>query len=97
MKSLVYCEGEFGKIDGKVANGLARHSEKYQILGIIDSTKAGLDAGEFLDGIKNGIPIFQSSEDAIETLGFVPDTSSTALQRLLHFLTIMIEGLSFQQ
>jgi len=29
MKALVYCEGEFGKIDGKVANGLARHSEKY--------------------------------------------------------------------
>jgi hypothetical protein len=27
-RALVYCENEFGMIDGKVANGLARHSEK---------------------------------------------------------------------
>jgi uncharacterized NAD-dependent epimerase/dehydratase family protein len=51
-RALVYCENEFGKIDGKVANGLARHSEKYDILGIIDSTKAGQDAGDYLDGKK---------------------------------------------
>jgi len=51
-KTLVYSENEFGKIDGTVANGLVRHSEKYEIVGIIDSTKAGLDAGEYLDGIK---------------------------------------------
>ena len=36
-KSLVYSENEFGKIDGKVANGLARYSERYEIIGIIDS------------------------------------------------------------
>ncbi len=65
IDALVYSENEFGKIDGKVANGLARHSEKYNILGIIDSTKAGQDAGEYLDGKKNGIPIFRSMEDAL--------------------------------
>ncbi len=73
-KALVYSENEFGKIDGKVANGLARHSEKYKILGIIDSTKAGLDAGEYLDGIKNGIPVFENVDAAVENLGFVPDS-----------------------
>ena len=72
-KALVYSENEFGKIDGKVANGLARHSEKYDILGVIDSTKAGLDTGEYLDGIKKGIPVFSSINDAIEKLGFVPE------------------------
>jgi len=72
-RALVYCENEFGKIDGKVANGLARYSEKYDILGVIDSTKAGLDTGEYLDGIKNGIPVFPSINDAIENLGFVPE------------------------
>jgi len=51
-KALVYSENEFGKIDGKVANGLVRYSELYKIVGIIDSTKAGLDAGEYLDGVK---------------------------------------------
>ena len=72
-RALVYCENEFGKIDGKVANGLARHSRKYEILGVIDSKKTGLDTGEYLDGIKNGIPIFPSTDAAIEKLGFVPE------------------------
>ena len=70
--ALVYSENEFGQIDGKVANGLARHSEKYNILGIIDSTKAGRDSGEYLDGIKNGITVFASLEDALRSLGSVP-------------------------
>ena len=72
-RALVYCENEFGQIDGKVANGLARHSEKYDILGIIDSTNAGPDSGEYLDGVKNGIPLFSSITNAIEALGYVPE------------------------
>jgi len=71
-KALIFSENEFGKIDGKVANGLVRHSERYEIVGIIDSTKAGLDAGECLDGIKNGIPIYRSIDDALEKLNYVP-------------------------
>lgn len=50
--AIVYCEGNFAGIDGKTANGLARHSKKYKILSIIDSEKEGLDAGEVLDGKK---------------------------------------------
>jgi len=72
-RAFVYCDNEFGKIDGKVANGLARHSEKYDIQGIIDSTKAGLDAGQYLDGVDNGVPIFRSIDNAIENLGYVPE------------------------
>src|SRR5688500_7892850 len=30
--AIVYCEGQFGEQDGKTANGLVRHSEKYDIL-----------------------------------------------------------------
>jgi uncharacterized NAD-dependent epimerase/dehydratase family protein len=71
--AIVYSENEFGKIDGKVANGLARHSAKYKILGIIDSKKAGLDAGEYLDGIKSGIPVFKSMEETIQKLNLIPD------------------------
>jgi len=70
--ALVYCESEFGRIDGKVANGLARQSDKYRTLGIIDSTNVGLDAGECLDGIKSGVPIFASLSEAVRLLGFVP-------------------------
>ena len=72
-KALVYGENELGNIDGKVTNGLARYSERYEIVGIIDSTKAGLDAGEFLDGVKNGIPVFATLEDAILALADLPE------------------------
>ena len=85
-KALVYSENEFGKIDGKVANGLVRHSEIYKIVGIIDSTKAGLDAGEYLDGIKKGIPVFQSIDDAMENLSYVPEYFIYGIAPLASFL-----------
>ncbi|WP_426349898.1 DUF1611 domain-containing protein [Alloiococcus sp. CFN-8] len=70
--AIVYCEGLFGESDGKVANGLVRFSEKYKILGIIDSTKAGLDAGEYLDGVKNYIPIYKDIQDALVNIKEAP-------------------------
>lgn len=71
--AVVYCEANFGDMDGKTANGLVRHSEKYEILSVIDSHKAGLDAGEVLDGIPNGIPICSDLGTAIAIAGGVPD------------------------
>lgn len=85
-KSLVYSEKEFGKIDGKVANGLARYSEQYEIVGIIDNTKAGLDAGEVLDGIKNNIPIFKNIEKALHALNYTPENFIYGLAPLTPFL-----------
>ncbi len=64
--AVVYCEGFFGKMDGKTANGLARHSDKYEIAGIIDSTKANLDAGEILDNTANGIRIYKDIHEALK-------------------------------
>jgi len=59
-------------MDGKTANGLVRHSEKYEIAGVIDSTKAGMDAGEYLEGVKTGIRIFRDLDDAITRLKEIP-------------------------
>ncbi len=71
--ALVYCESQFGLVDGKTASGLIRHSDTYTILGVIDSTLAGKEAGEVL-GIKNkNIPIFASLNSALEALDTVPD------------------------
>ena len=70
--AIVYCEANFGKLDGKTANGLVRHSEKYDVVAIIDRTKAGLDAGFVLDGEPNGIPIFGDLGDALGTLDCEP-------------------------
>ncbi len=71
--AVVYCEGQFGEQDGKTANGLVRHSEKYDILSIIDSRQAGVDAGLFLDGVANGIPVVAGLTEAIDAAGQVPD------------------------
>lgn len=71
--AIVYCDKQFGKMDGKVTNGLVRHSEKYEIVGVIDSSKVGMDAGEYLDGIKNGIPVFKDLNEAVERLADLPD------------------------
>jgi uncharacterized NAD-dependent epimerase/dehydratase family protein len=71
--AIVYCEGQFGEQDGKTANGLVRHSEKYEILSVIDSLRAGADAGTFLDGTSSGIPVLASLAECIAHAGRVPD------------------------
>lgn len=72
--AIVYCEANFGGLDGKTANGLVRHSEKYEILSVIDSEKAGLDAGMVLDGEPNAIPICRDLAEAVANSGGAPDT-----------------------
>jgi len=64
--AIVYCENNFGKMDGKTANGLVRFSQKYRIVSVIDSDKVGQDAGEVLDGKKNNIPICRDLSQALE-------------------------------
>ncbi|KAA1425020.1 DUF1611 domain-containing protein [Mumia zhuanghuii] len=71
--AIVYCEGQFGEQDGKTANGLVRHSERYEILSVIDSLQAGVDAGSFLDGTPKGIPVLADLAEAIAHAGHVPD------------------------
>ncbi|MEZ9231289.1 DUF1611 domain-containing protein [Vibrio amylolyticus] len=71
--AIIYCEGNFGAIDGKTANGLVRHSLSYRILSVIDSESKGLDAGEVLDNKANGIPIVANVEDAIIHAENIPD------------------------
>ncbi len=91
--ALVYCEKQFGRVDGKTAAALVRHSEIYSIVGIIDSSLAGKDAGEELGGTKSGIPIFCNLKDALHQLPEVPncyiygkaplETSISSEERLL--------------
>lgn len=71
--AIVYCENQFGEQDGKTANGLVRHSEKYEILSVLDSRHAGQDSGAFLDGVANGIPVLAGLAEAIAHAGHVPD------------------------
>lgn len=70
--AVVYCEANFGGIDGKTANGLVRHSERYEILSVIDSEHAGLDAGVVLGDKPNAIPVYRDLGDAVAHAGSVP-------------------------
>jgi len=71
--AIVYCEGNFGDIDGKTANGLVRFSERYKILSVIDSRKAGLDAGTVLGDAPNGIPVHRNLAEALSHADELPD------------------------
>ncbi len=72
--AIIYCEANFGDIDGKTANGLIRRSEKYQILSVIDSKQTGLDTGMVLDNRPNSIPICRDLDDSLAHAGYVPDS-----------------------
>jgi len=65
-RAVILCDGYFGQSTGKTANGLVRYSKRYQIVGVIDRTKAGRDAGEVLDGAPTGIPIVSDLAEAVE-------------------------------
>ncbi|MGB3300791.1 MAG: DUF1611 domain-containing protein [Phormidesmis sp.] len=70
---MVYCEQQFGQVDGKTAHGLVRHSERYKVVGVLDSSLAGQDAGEALGEQAQNIPIFADLDDALNHLPSTPD------------------------
>ncbi len=62
--AIILAESVFGSTYGKTANGLVRFSKRYNIKAVIDSEKAGQDAGEILSGKKSGIPVVKSFKEA---------------------------------
>lgn len=80
--AVIYCEGNFGRIDGKTANGLVRSSERYRIVAVIDSTRAGSDAGVALGGEAIGIPVVGSLDEAFTVAGRHPGGIASAPDRL---------------
>jgi uncharacterized NAD-dependent epimerase/dehydratase family protein len=65
--AIVYCENAFRTPNGKTAHGLVRRTARYHVLSVVDSTYAGHDAGNLLDNRPNGIPVFASLEEAVQT------------------------------
>lgn len=63
--AIVYCQGMYQSLEGKTAHGLVRRCDRYRLLSVIDSTTAGKDAGEVLDGVHRDIPILTSIEEAL--------------------------------
>lgn len=72
--AVIYCQGNFGEIDGKTANGLVRHSQAYRIVSVIDSCHDRKDSGLVLDNVANDIPIFGNLTNALGNEPAIPDT-----------------------
>jgi uncharacterized NAD-dependent epimerase/dehydratase family protein len=64
--ALVYCDGAFATATGKTAHGLVRRTRRYKVEAVLDRGLAGKDAGEFLDGRPNGVPIVPSIAEGLE-------------------------------
>lgn len=94
--AIVYCEANFGALDGKTANGLVRHSQKYKILSVIDSEKAGLDTGEVLGDGPNAIPLCRDLADALAQAGQVPDYYIFGMAPASGMLSAHERGLIFE-
>lgn len=79
--AVVYCEGAFHTTQGKTAHGLVRFTQRYRVLSVVDSRYAGEDAGFILDGVKNGIAIYENVAKALNegipathlVVGLAPD------------------------
>ncbi|HYX21360.1 MAG TPA: DUF1611 domain-containing protein, partial [Thermoanaerobaculia bacterium] len=71
--AIVVCDDLFATANAKTAHGLVRGTERYRILGLVDGPSAGRDAGETLDGVRRGIPVFATIAEALRTLPAKPD------------------------
>src|SRR5881628_1942850 len=105
-RAVILCDGYFGQSTGKTANGLVRYSKRYEIVGVIDRTKAGRDAGEVLDGTPSGIPIVADLKQAVaqcrpETLiigvatfgGYIPKEFRPAIREAIENRLNVVAGL----
>ncbi len=106
--AIIITEGYLDTINAKTAHGLLRGSERFRILGVIDSKHAGKDAGEVLDGKKRNIPVFatipdfvrQSAEKARYCIvgvatkgGVIPDSLRALLRQALEHNLSLVNGL----
>lgn len=66
--AFVLTNGMYASSDAKTAHGLVRGTERFLITGVIDQeSTAGKDAGELLDGVHRGIPIYANLAAAWES------------------------------
>jgi uncharacterized NAD-dependent epimerase/dehydratase family protein len=98
-RAIVYCDANLGQIDGKTANGLVRHSERYEIISVIDHVQAGRDAGDVIDGTPNGIPCCVDLDEALAVAGFTPDlfivgVAPTSGLLTTHERTVLLDAMS---
>ncbi|MEO5599928.1 MAG: DUF1611 domain-containing protein [Cyclobacteriaceae bacterium] len=106
--AIVITEGYLDTLSAKTAHGLIRGTNRFNIIGVIDSKHAGKDAGEVMDGKKRNIPVFSSLADFFRTSkiraeysiigvatkgGVIPDSLRVLLKESLEHGLGLINGL----
>jgi len=71
-RAVVYADRLYSCADGKTAHGLVRHSMRFMIVGVVDTTLPAGDAATFLDPTKKGIPLLNDLDTALAVTK--PDT-----------------------
>lgn len=61
-KAIALSGGVYDTKSAKTTHGLVRGSDRFELVAVVDPTFYGKDAGELLDGIHRGIPMFPSME-----------------------------------
>jgi uncharacterized NAD-dependent epimerase/dehydratase family protein len=61
--AVILTGGYLDTVSAKTAHGLIRGTDRFNIVGIIDSKHPGKDAGEVLDGKKRNIQVYSSLSD----------------------------------
>ena len=64
--ALALANDRFQTINAKTTHGLVRGPSRYDLVGVVDASSAGQDAGALLDGEPRGIPISASVAEALE-------------------------------
>lgn len=64
--AIVFTHNLLNTTFAKTCHGLLRGTSRFEILAVVDSAQAGKDAGEVLDGIPRGVPVFQSVAEFLE-------------------------------
>lgn len=66
--AIILSDGLLATPFGKTTHGLIKHSDRFEIVGVVDSQYAGQDAGQVAFNAPNGIPIFVSTKSALAQL-----------------------------
>ncbi len=110
MKSnaIVITGGYLETISAKTAHGLIRGTDRFNIVGVVDSKSAGKDAGAVLDGKSRNIPVYATITDFVKNPktkarycvvglatkgGLIPDTLRSELKEALENGFGVVNGL----
>jgi uncharacterized NAD-dependent epimerase/dehydratase family protein len=70
--AVVLANEHFADSYAKTAHGLVRGSRRFEVVGVVDPSCAGADAGELLDGRRRSIPISASLREAVDRAATPP-------------------------